>query len=309
MPVATVPAYDEMWVNPQVVAALSSGVFTYTEVAEWAADQAYNQNDSVLHGEDAPYGGYVWTATAAIPAGAAPPCDNPAWLLDQQATADRLRLFTATTQATWLLDTLTGYTLHGVECWSEDYGVHTCTIRLRRTPVEAVHSVVDIHRCNQPGGDNGGWCHVSAQTVSLCCGGQGQPTPFGHLDVGGSSYGQSPQCGCGNAVRITYTIGANLPPGSEALAAWLATEYGKAVSGQPCALPERITSVSRQGVSWTVLDPQDFLDKGYTGMSRVDHWLAAVKPTIGGQLIDPLTSHRLSSLRVDCPIEPAPVPV
>ena len=83
--------------------------------------------------------------------------------------------------------------------------------------------------------------------------------------------------------------------------AWLAVEYGKAAQGNPCALPERITSVTRQGVSWTVLDPQDFLDKGYTGMSRVDHWLAAVKPTIGGQLIDPLTSNRLFTTRVDLP--------
>ena len=64
--------------------------------------------------------------------------------------------------------------------------------------------------------------------------------------------------------------------------------------------------MSRQGVSWTVLDPQDFLDKGYTGMSRVDHWLAAVKTTIGGQLIDPLTSNRLFSQQVDEPTEPAP---
>jgi hypothetical protein len=302
MPVATVPAYDEMWVNPQVVAALSGGIFTYTEVAEWADDQAYAQNAKVLHGDDAPYGGYVWTATASIAAGAAPPGENPAWLLDQALTAQRLTLFTATTQATWLLDTLTGYTLHGIEHWAEDYQAHTCTVRLRRYPVSDVHSVIRITRCNVAGSEVGGWCHQSAQTISLCCS-PGQPIDFypGVIDFP-RSYG------CDNVVRVVYTIGSNLPPGTEALAAWLAVEYGKAVSGAACALPERITSVSRQGVSWTILDPQDFLDKGYTGMSRVDHWLAAVKPTIGGQLIDPLTSHRLFSQQVAEP-EPAPAPV
>ena len=167
MPVATVPTYDEMWVNPQVVAALSNGVFVYTEVPEWAPDQAYARNDQVLYGPDAPYGGYVWSATANIPAGGDVPGDNPAWLLDQEATSDRLRLFTATTQATWLLDTLTGYHLHGMEAWEEDYQVHTCTIRLRRTPVIHVNSVFQIRRCNVPLEHQvPNWCQKSAQTIS-----------------------------------------------------------------------------------------------------------------------------------------------
>ena len=301
MPVATVPAYDEMWVHPQVVAALSSGIFTYVDYPTWEPATAYARNSAVLHGDDAPYDGYVWVATANIPANAAPPGTEPAWVLDQAATAERLRLFTATTQATWLLDTLTGYHLHGIEHWAEDYQAHTCTIRLRRTPVTAVHTVIRVTRCNIAGGEVGGWCWASAQTISLCCT-PGQPIDF---YPGFIAWPGDPNYRCDNVVRVVYTIGSNLPPGTEALAAWLAVEYGKAAQGNPCALPERITSVTRQGVSWTVLDPQDFLDKGYTGMSRVDHWLAAVKPTIGGQLIDPLTSNRLFTVRVD---EPPPVP-
>jgi hypothetical protein len=110
-------------------------------------------------------------------------------------------------------------------------------------------------------------------------------------------------------VRVSYTIASNLPPGTEAVTAWLATEYGKAAAGAACSLPERITSITRQGVSWTLLDPQDFYDKGFSGMGRVDNWLAPVKRTLGGTLIDPLTSHRLHAQRVDCPFpEPEPVP-
>ena len=107
-------------------------------------------------------------------------------------------------------------------------------------------------------------------------------------------------CGCADTVRVTYQIASNLPAGTEALIVWLAAEYGKAAAGQACALPERITNVTRQGVSWTIMDPQDFLEAGRTGMSRVDNWLMPVKMSLGGQLIDPLTSTRLFSVRVDC---------
>jgi hypothetical protein len=168
--------------------------------------------------------------------------------------------------------------------------VHTCTIRLRRTPVTDIKSVIRIRRCGVESGDVPDWCWKSSQEISVCCGGCGF-TQFA--------------CGCDdNVVRIVYEIGSNLPPGTESLTAWLATEFGKAASGQACALPERITNITRQGVSWTVLDPQDFLDKGFTGMSRIDAWLAPVKMTLGGTLIDPLTSHRLFSTKVDCPEPP-----
>lgn len=288
MPVATVPQYEDMWVHPQVVAALSDGMFTYTAYDEWDATLVYETGSRVVHGPGIPHGGYVYTATATLAPGEAPGVDNR-WLLDQQATSERLRLYTATTQATWLLDALTGFTLHGIECWQEDYRAHTCTIRLRRNPVSTVHTVTRVMRCNTPTDEVIDWCHKSAQQISVCCAG----APYTRF-----------ACGCdNNVVRVVYTVASNLPPGTEALCAWLAIEYGKAAQGTSCALPERITSVTRQGVSWTVLDSQEFLDKGYTGMSHVDHWLAAVKPTIGGTMIDPLTSNRLFTERVECPVE------
>lgn len=37
-----------------------------------------------------------------------------------------------------------------------------------------------------------------------------------------------------------------------------------------CQLPSRVTSVVREGVSWTVLDPQQFLDGGKTGLYYPD---------------------------------------
>ena len=45
-----------------------------------------------------------------------------------------------------------------------------------------------------------------------------------------------------------------------------------------CKLPERITSVSRQGVSFQVFDPQDFMNEGRTGLYTVDIFLKSVNP-------------------------------
>lgn len=51
----------------------------------------------------------------------------------------------------------------------------------------------------------------------------------------------------------------------------LTAELVKANSGDAgCRLPKRVTSVSRQGVSWTLLDPQDFLEQGRTGIYEID---------------------------------------
>jgi hypothetical protein len=59
----------------------------------------------------------------------------------------------------------------------------------------------------------------------------------------------------------------------------LALEFAKLWAGdEDCALPQRITSVSRQGVSYTILDQQDFLDELKTGLYVVDLFLKSVNP-------------------------------
>ena len=310
MHVATVPTYEEMWVHPAIVAALSDGMYTYTPALPWDPLVTYEVGEHVLAGE-CPFDGCIYTALQSS-IGIDPTTNDVVWDFNEALTGERLRLYTATTQATWLLDTLTGYRLHGYESWLEDYRVQSSTITLRRQPVAAVTSVKSVHRCNQIGEEISGWCWSAANQVSLACSG-GQPIPWypGYIDPYYSG-GTMPRLGCGcddNVVRVAYDIESNLPPGSEGLVAWIAVEYGKAAAGQACALPERISNVTRQGVSWTILDPQDFLDKGYTGMSRVDNWLAPLKMTLGGRIIDPLRSTRLFSQRQDrAPAEPIPPP-
>jgi hypothetical protein len=59
----------------------------------------------------------------------------------------------------------------------------------------------------------------------------------------------------------------------------LANELVLAAEGSAdCALPRNVTSVARQGVSFEIFDPQEFMDKGHTGLYEVDLFLSAFNP-------------------------------
>jgi len=80
-------------------------------------------------------------------------------------------------------------------------------------------------------------------------------------------------------IEVTYTYGSPPPTAGRAAARILATELVKLYEGDDtCALPQRVTSVARQGVSYTVLDNQDFIDELKTGMYAVDLFLRTANP-------------------------------
>lgn len=80
-------------------------------------------------------------------------------------------------------------------------------------------------------------------------------------------------------VEVTYTYGSPPPVSGKTAARILATELVKLYEGDDtCALPQRVTTVSRQGVSYTLLDSQDFIDELKTGLYPVDLFLRAVNP-------------------------------
>jgi len=82
-----------------------------------------------------------------------------------------------------------------------------------------------------------------------------------------------------NELSITYTYGTPPPAAGKRAAIRLANELILADMGSSaCALPERISSVSRQGVSYTVMDPQEFISNGKVGIYEIDLFLAAVNP-------------------------------
>lgn len=79
-------------------------------------------------------------------------------------------------------------------------------------------------------------------------------------------------------VTVEYSYGTGVPPGGKLAAVRLATELIAARQGEQCQLPERVTSVSRQGMSWTLLDPQEFLKDSRTGIYEIDLLLQALNP-------------------------------
>jgi hypothetical protein len=80
-------------------------------------------------------------------------------------------------------------------------------------------------------------------------------------------------------VDIQYTYGIAPPSGGAWAAEVLGVEIALAIAGSDtCRLPERVTAITRQGVTMAMLDPQEFLGRGLTGLSEVDLWISAVNP-------------------------------
>jgi hypothetical protein len=83
-----------------------------------------------------------------------------------------------------------------------------------------------------------------------------------------------------NELEITYTYGTPPPAAGRRAAIRLANELILWDRGSgACALPERISSVSKQGVSYTIMDPQEFISNGKVGIYEIDLFLASANPT------------------------------
>lgn len=77
--------------------------------------------------------------------------------------------------------------------------------------------------------------------------------------------------------EITYKRGIPVPYGGQVAAGRLACELAKAAKNDPsCALPQRVQSITRQGVTVAVLDSFDDVDTGRTGIWLIDSWVASV---------------------------------
>lgn len=204
----------------------------------------------------------------------------------------------AAISATYALWSLTGERFHGPQCWIEDYRTIPgyCNIQLDQWPVDEVVAVSRVDLCADAVGATGvgdlvtGACHLGGGLVQVC-------------GTSNTNWGWAGCNGLSDAiVRVHYTTANNLPAGADAAARRLAEEYLLAYQGKECALPERVTSVARQNVSWTILDPQDFLQDGLTGIGPVDQWLAQVGlRSRWARFTDPLKSvPRVSSLLYGC---------
>lgn len=79
---------------------------------------------------------------------------------------------------------------------------------------------------------------------------------------------------------VRFAFGTPPPPSGVQAAASLAAELALAWDNADSStrLPARVQTIVRQGESVTLIDPQDVLDKGRTGIPEVDLFLKAVNP-------------------------------
>jgi hypothetical protein len=76
---------------------------------------------------------------------------------------------------------------------------------------------------------------------------------------------------------VRYRRGVPVPGGGQIAAGRLACELARAACGdKTCGLPQRVQTVTRQGVTIAMLDAFDDVDKGHTGIWIIDSWVASV---------------------------------
>lgn len=158
-------------------------------------------------------------------------------------------------------------------CWGPEtawFGAHIpppSLVRLPRTPVAAVTSITEGGLVLAPS------AYLLGRT--------------GWLErVDGAAWDV-----CSGTTIVSYTYGEPPPAGGVAAVVELGEQMVRRSAGlDGCRLPKRVSSVTRAGVSMAFIDPQDYLDKGRTGLPSVDLWLAAVNPhgrSQGGQVWSP----------------------
>lgn len=88
---------------------------------------------------------------------------------------------------------------------------------------------------------------------------------------------------------ITYEQGIPVPMGGRVAAGLLACELAKAACGDgSCGLPQRVQTITRQGVTVAMLDAFDDIDTGHTGIWVIDSWVASMmKPKPRSRVYSP----------------------
>ena len=78
---------------------------------------------------------------------------------------------------------------------------------------------------------------------------------------------------------VTYQVGIPVPSVVAQAAGELACEWAKSCQGQPCRLPQRVQSVTRQGVSVSMVPIDVLLSHGFTGIETVDQVIRSLNPS------------------------------
>jgi len=168
---------------------------------------------------------------------------------------------------------LTGFLIHPGGTAEEDY---VAAPRIRRlTPnYRPLREVIGVDRIGRD-------CLPEPLTPLPCVIGQAAYFSDARCSL---EYWMTTICGCSPTgvefIRMRYRFGNTVTPSARRAVIYLARQMWLQVNpGQgECELPERVTSVNREGLSYTIFDPQSYLMERKTGLPSVDLWLAAVNP-------------------------------
>lgn len=157
-----------------------------------------------------------------------------------------------------------------------------------QNPSQRIHlpgrPVISIESVTADGEVITGWRLENKATIRLsrnCCSGStGTWTDSPFVLTGGGIVQNVISPRVCREVIVEYTYGSPPPEQIEKALDSLTCELDKAYSGDDsCRLPERVTSISRQGIDMTILDPQDFLENGLTGIVEVDLAIRVFNPS------------------------------
>jgi len=82
-----------------------------------------------------------------------------------------------------------------------------------------------------------------------------------------------------NTFQVKYTAGANPPPSMVRACALLAQEFAIAWTpdcGASCRLPQRVTTMTRAGMTFAVIDPMTMFKDGMVGVPDIDMLIQSV---------------------------------
>jgi hypothetical protein len=201
---------------------------------------------------------------------------------EQGLTATDPRLLDAIADASLLLYYWTG----------RQYGTQSTTLRLCRSC-----NCVEYNCCCRVNSiDLGVWPVISLDSVRME--GANQSLSLYHIDefhylVRSGPQDPWPSCtnqwattgsaydslGDGYVFEVEVTYGIEVPSILERAARTLACELLNDACAATCKLPERVTSVSRRGLSVEIASSMDLLDKNMTGIYSVDLAIKTLNPS------------------------------
>lgn len=193
-------------------------------------------------------------------------------------TVDGIDLITLSLRrASSVLTGLTGYAVHPSGYAVDEFAVST-TLRTLLPNYRPIREVMSLERVTADGpvswAPSRPWL-VSADVVTF-------PAATTARGIRGAREAWTFLCSAaeeGGRLRLRYRFGSTITEAARAAVLKLGHEFYLAATNDPeCQLPERTSTVNREGVSYTLIDPQSYLNEGRTGVPEVDMWIKAVNP-------------------------------